>query len=223
MSAWVDDPSAGARKSWRIARNVMGLPSAGQVRTDIGTEGGHLIAQLGGGPGREAQLQVRHAHRAVLVEGVDDPLGRTRPRVLRQLPAGVADVDHLRDDTDVERGPWTHTVPFLRDERDGRGHLLLRRALGDPAVAAGGHPAERGLRRAADPDRRPRPRGRPGTEPDVADPLVGPRLEDAVDRGIGDAPAFRERDAERGELALDVPGADSEDDAPAGEVVEGPE
>src|SRR6476661_8422493 len=103
MSAWLVEPSAGARKSWRIARKVMRLPSAGQVRTDVRAEGGDLVAELGGGTGREPQLQVRHPHGAVLVEGVDDLPRRTRWGVLRGPPAGAADVDHPRDHPVVER------------------------------------------------------------------------------------------------------------------------
>src|SRR5205085_6967114 len=101
-----------------------------------GAEGGDLVTQLLRRPRREPHLEVRHAHRAVLVEGVDDLLRWPRPRVLRQLPVGVADVQHLGDDADVERRTGPHAVTLLLDEGDRGRHLLPRGALWDPTVPA---------------------------------------------------------------------------------------
>ena len=63
-------------------------------------------------------------------------LRRAGARVLRQLPVGVADVEHLGDHPDVERLAGPHAVALLLDVGDRLRHLLLRRPLRDPAVAA---------------------------------------------------------------------------------------
>ena len=66
-------------------------------------------------------------------------------------------------------------------------------------------------------------RGRGCWPKPVAAELVGPGVADAVDGLVGEAAAVGERDAEDVELGLDVAGADAEDDAAAGELVEGGE
>ena len=110
------------------------------------------------------------------------------------------------------------------------GMPISRHALRQPAVAALGGAPQRGRRRAADPDRRPRPLHRARAQPDVAHrpgrpvvigKLVGERRrhQRRSPRRAG-APRRREVDAERLELGLEVAGADAEDDAPAGQRVE---
>ena len=90
-------------------------------------------------------------------------------------------------------------------------------------------PAQRGLARAADPDRRVRllHRTRPLADVGVlpARPSCGAhssvqRAEDRVDRLVGDRAPLRERDAERVELALHVAGADAEEQPPVRERVD---
>ena len=109
------------------------------------------------------------------------------------------------------------------------GSCSARRALRDPAVAACRDPAQRGLARSADPDRRARLLHRARPLPDVLEaparagvlrPLVGERDGDRVDRLVGDRAALGERHAERVELAFDVAGADADDRAAARERVE---
>src|SRR4051794_3701755 len=169
--------------------------SAGEVGTDVGAEARHLVAQLVDRAGGEPELQVPDAHRAVLVQLLGQVVGRAGARVRRQVPAGVADVEVLGDHAHVDRRAGPHLVTVLLEVGDRVGHLLLRSALRDPAVAPLRDAPQRRLRRATDPDRwTGRLRG-PGPESDVADVLVGPRGPDAVDRLVRQPAALREREA----------------------------
>ena len=113
--------------------------------------------------------------------------------------------------------------------------MRCRRRAGRAAWPAGssrrrrGHASQGGLARSADPDRRVRllHRSRALADigvrpawPVVRRPFVGPRREDRVDRLVGDRAAARERHAERVEFALDVAGADAEDQASVRERVD---
>src|SRR3954451_1933248 len=96
-----------------------------------------------------------HAHRSHLVALVDDALVGTTDGVLAvEVPLRVADVEILVDVADVEACVGPHLVAVRTDGVDRLRHLLARRALRDPTVAAFGDAPQRGGARATDPDRR---------------------------------------------------------------------
>src|SRR5581483_530422 len=141
-------PNAGARKSWRIVKSGMhtsGSSSgsfasrerfAHEVGQHLGAERGDLVAQFAGRACREPQLQVAHAHRAQLVERLDDGAGVAGERALRCLPRGRAEVDVLGDVAELDGIAGTGAVAVLEDVGDVVGEARAGRALRDPAVTA---------------------------------------------------------------------------------------
>src|SRR5262249_5519016 len=164
-------PSPSSGHAGRIADRSLPWPtpdSAGEVWPDLGAEALDLVAQLVDRARLEAHLQVGHAHRAVFVHRIGELLRRPGDRAPRHLPIGLAHVHRLGDDADFRLGAGPGAITMRPEVVDRVRHLLARRPLGNPSVAALGHAPQRRAARAADPDRRAgvvEPAGPPGPPP----------------------------------------------------------
>ncbi|KJY45469.1 hypothetical protein VR46_14610 [Streptomyces sp. NRRL S-444] len=178
----------------------------------------------------EADLDLVHAERPVLAEGLGDRLRLAGEGAAAGVPAGLADVQRLGDRAELDGVRDPGPGAELLDPGDLARQPVARVALREPAVAANGGPAHGGGRRAADPDG-DAGLGGAGQLAEVLEGeqftlelrvLLGPeggaqRVQGLVEEGS----AAGEVGAEDLELLLHVAGADAEDQPAAREVVEG--
>src|SRR5690348_10523834 len=142
--------------------------STGEVWSDVAAERVLLVEQLLERPVPESDLHVADAHRAELVQPLGQEVGCSRQRPLADVPPRGADVEALGDRAELDGPVADGTFAVLEQELDLRRHVGAGRALGEPAVTPFRGAPQRGLRRAADPDRQRMLAG-PGCEAGVVD------------------------------------------------------
>src|SRR5690606_16754115 len=203
--------------------------SGGQMWRHLRTEARGRVGDLRAVAAAEPDLQLVHALGGEPAQVLRDALGAPTHGEVLDLEVGLPEVDGARGDPHVEGLRQAGRGALLADHGDRVGRAHGGWALGQPPVPEEGGAADRGLGRAADPDRGAARADRAGVEADLGpvgargDVLVLERGADDRDR-LGDLPAAGlEVDAERGELALDVAGAGAEDRPAAAEPVEGEE
>src|ERR1700678_2567293 len=162
--------------------------SGGEKWTHLATERRRLLAELVGGTGREADLEVIDPHRDQLAERRGDLFCTGPMDVARNVPPGCpgTEVDGFGHGADVDGRATASLVAPGAQACDLFGKITPTRPLGKPSVAVGGGAPQRRRRRSSDPYGRTGLTHRAGGDPHPASGEAWPRqLGELVGEGAG--------------------------------------